>query len=331
MPRAFSASIQARRFLADGRVDARHRLVEQQNLGRHHQGRGELDELALAIGEVGRLLTAHMAEPEHLDQLADAPAKGGVAVGRAPILRHLGGGRRPPQRRDQEILLDSQGAVDPGRLEGPDEPRLRQPVRREARDLVAVEMDRAAIRALRAGNAVERGRLARSVGPDEADELAGSNDEGDVVDCLHRPKMAAKVAHLQPARRMGGYRPDQRRREGDHGRGRHADPLGPLPSVRPTEPAAQPCEHVFETVGRGDDDDEQQTAVDDEAPVSRRVQELRHDAEHEARHHHPAQAAAAADEDDHQKRGRHGHADGIGADHALEMSAEQARQRGQRR
>ena len=66
------------RFL---RVEAGRRLVEAQQLGPGSQRPGDGDELALALGELGRCRLGEVAEREHLERLVDG-ARSGPPVGR---------------------------------------------------------------------------------------------------------------------------------------------------------------------------------------------------------------------------------------------------------
>src|SRR5205085_2752724 len=84
--------------------------------------------------------------------------------------------------RELDVLEDRQPPEGPRDLEGPADPAVDDGVRREARDLLALEPDRSRGGREGSGEHVEDRALARAVGPDQADDLALGHLERDVAD-----------------------------------------------------------------------------------------------------------------------------------------------------
>ncbi len=68
-------------------------------------------------------------------------------------------------------------------LERPPDSEPGDPVRRSLEQVVALEENAPGGRAVEARQAIEQGRLARSVRPDQADDLTRLDIERDIVEC----------------------------------------------------------------------------------------------------------------------------------------------------
>src|SRR5580704_16915656 len=100
-------------------------------------------------------------------------------------------------------------------------------MRRKIVDRRAVEDDRTAIEREVPGDHIDQGRLARAVGPDEAEDLALSYIERDALQRLHAAESLPHIATLQHGL-QGMYRSLhakagwRRQRHRQHPRGRQA-------------------------------------------------------------------------------------------------------------
>ena len=77
------------------------------------------------------------------------------------------------------------------------DPERRDLVRRDARDVLALEDDRAARRVVDPADQVEHRRLARAVGPDDREDLALADVEADIVDGADAAEADREVGHLE--------------------------------------------------------------------------------------------------------------------------------------
>ncbi len=104
--------------------------------------------------------------------------------------------RQPHRLEDrQQILLDGQLPKDRRFLRQVADAALRAQIHRQRRDVVVAERHRAAVRTDQSDDHVEGRRLARAVRPEEADDLALGDVDGDVA---HH---AATLVDLQQMRR----------------------------------------------------------------------------------------------------------------------------------
>ncbi|MGX1044297.1 hypothetical protein AB7M41_004003 [Bradyrhizobium diazoefficiens] len=94
---------------------------------------------------------------------------------------------------ERDVLEDGQAAEGARNLKGAADAAVDDPVRREARDLVPGEQDRPGGRRQRAGEHVEDRALARTVGTDQAEDLALVDPKrhvvhgGEAAKPLHQP------------------------------------------------------------------------------------------------------------------------------------------------
>ena len=202
-----------------GAVEARRRLVEQQQPGLGHQRPADLDEPSLAEAEPLDRLVGEVGEPEQLEHLVAA----GDLVGPGPPAADRGPSRTGRRRRrtrsamsrcsrtvrvgEQLDALERAPDAAPGPL-----------VHGEPGDVVAVELDGAAVAAEHPEQAVEERRLAGAVRADEADPLALVDVDVDAVErddagepLRHVPRPAGRSL-TRPAPLPGPTRPRWRAR-----------------------------------------------------------------------------------------------------------------------
>jgi hypothetical protein len=151
-----------------GRIHARRRLVEEDDLGVVHERERDGQPLSLAPGQVPGLRLALLAEVEEVDQL----------------------GSRPPapaeERREQvEELGDGQPRVERRGLERDPDPVLDRV--RVARGIDPEDARLAGIGRPEALQDLDRRRLPRPVGAEEPEDLAAADLEVDPVDGVRRP------------------------------------------------------------------------------------------------------------------------------------------------
>ena len=168
-------------------VEPDRRLVEQDQGRIEHQGAGELDLLLLAAGErAGGCMATFGDDGEELGNPFD-PASNQRVVGK-------------DEGAHQHIL--------PNRHAGEEAPILRhvnhapsEPVlRRQAADVLAPKHHLAAGRSQKPADRLEDGRLSRTIGPDQAHDLAGFDGQ---IDALQDQSRAIP-------RRHAGEREDDR-------------------------------------------------------------------------------------------------------------------------
>ncbi len=152
-------------------IDAGERLVEQHVVRTAGERAGDLDPPALAAGERDRRRLAMARDAEFLEQRVE------VGLAPAPVrLHHL--------EHRADIVLDVEAAEDRGFLRQIADPEPRALIHRKVGDVVAVELDLAAIGLDQPGDHVERGGLAGAVRPEQADRLAAPHVEAHVLDDL---------------------------------------------------------------------------------------------------------------------------------------------------
>ena len=153
-------------LLAQLRVEVRQRLVEQHGAGTDDQGPRQRDALLLAAGE---RVDAPVAVPGevHLGERLLHPA-GLVGAGDPADLEPVRDVLRHSHVREQRVVLEHHAGV----------PLVRRPVG----DVVVAEVDVTGGREVEAGHHAQRRRLAAAARPEQREELAGSDGDGDVID-----------------------------------------------------------------------------------------------------------------------------------------------------
>ena len=151
------------------RIDAGERLVEQHVARPRRQRAGDLDAAALAARQRDGRRLAQARDVEFLEQR--------VEIGVAPAAVRL---HHFEHRAD--IVLDIEAAEDRGLLRQIADAEPRALVHRQRGDVVAVELDAAAVGLDQAGDHVEHRGLAGAVRPEQADRLAAPHIERDALD-----------------------------------------------------------------------------------------------------------------------------------------------------
>ena len=179
---------------AEGRVDARHGLVEEHDRRAGHQGAGDLEELPLAARERAGIVARLGGEAEGREQ-----ANRGFA--RCRLRRPRPSGRKDQRgevlarlvaRGEQHVVHDRHAGQHAGELEGANQPEIGDAVRRHAGNVAAGEPDGAGIRPAKAAEEVEHGRLAGAVRADQRGDRAAldvearAGDGEQAVEGLHR-------------------------------------------------------------------------------------------------------------------------------------------------
>ena len=105
-----------------------------------------------------------------------------------------------------DVLLDGQAAKDRGFLRQIADAEPRAPVHRQPRDVVAVELDAAAVGLDQPGDHVEHRGLAGAVRPEQADRLAAPDIDADAAHHLPRAETFFDAVHGEIARARCGAR-----------------------------------------------------------------------------------------------------------------------------
>ena len=190
------------RHHVDGdRVEPGERLVEHEHVGVVHQRRGELHALLVAEAEPLHLVGEAGGHPEAVRPPLGGPARGGrgEAVQLGEVAQLLADGHP----RVQAALLGH--VADPAAPPGVDG--------------AAVEPDLAGVGGQDPQDDAHRRGLARAVGPDEAEELAGPDGEGHVRQGAHVAVALGHTVDLQHARPtdlVPGTSPSPTPRDGVH-------------------------------------------------------------------------------------------------------------------
>src|SRR6267143_3094523 len=165
-----------------------HRLVgDQQPRPRRHRAR-ELELAQLDLGEQVRRRVGFFGHP-HLPQDCHRLVPGIGGVQRSAV-------RDVFERHDK--VLQHRHALERARdLDAACDTAARALVGRQARDLGAVEHDRARFVSQCARDTVDQGRFARSVRPDQAEALAGGDLQADLAQRGEAPEMLRHASYLE--------------------------------------------------------------------------------------------------------------------------------------
>src|SRR5207253_7951665 len=168
------------------RVEARHRLVGQDDLGVLRERARDGDALLLAAGQLVRARAGPVEEADRVQaskrQLAIGTGEGAQA--HAPR-RHLG------QAADLHVLQRGQPADQVELLEDQRQLSARQAeLARALPDVAPGDVDRAAVGSREPGEAAKEGGLARAARAEYRDELTGPHREGDLGQRRDRRRVA---------------------------------------------------------------------------------------------------------------------------------------------
>src|SRR5215472_16751504 len=165
-------------------VHARHRLVEQQELGLGGQRAGKLDALLQTVRQAAGRRLADRLDLEEVDDPFDEGA----------VLELLAPGRAPVERLEQKAaahLQESPGhdvvehahALEQGDvLERARDAEGGHVGRRQMRAVAALERDRALVGVIEAADGVEQGGLAGAIRADDRHDLAALDAQADPID-----------------------------------------------------------------------------------------------------------------------------------------------------
>ena len=173
---------------ADPGVERAQRLVEQKQAGRHGDRSGDGDPLLLSAGQLSGILAGFPGEADHVEQLGDL--LGDVPLPAPLALEAIGHVVEDGEVGEQGIGLKHDAVV--------------APPGRQRRYLVSVLVDEAAGLALEAGDNPEQRRLSAPRRPQEHDELATFDLEGngleggEVSETLGDAVQAQKRPRRQP-------------------------------------------------------------------------------------------------------------------------------------
>src|SRR5215469_1974816 len=169
-----------------GRVHPTGGLVEQDDLRFGDQHVGQLQQLALTVGQGLGAVTGQFGYPGELQQL-HRPLAGGCAARPGERVAEPPGLPGPllVVRGHDHVLHDGQPGEDPGQLERPADTPREDLVRGQAGDLGFVEVDVAAVHPPVAGDHVEQGGLPGAVRPDQPGDTAAFDLDRAVMERLH--------------------------------------------------------------------------------------------------------------------------------------------------
>jgi hypothetical protein len=189
---------------AGARVEGGKRLVEEQEAGVRRERAGEGDTLGLATRQGAGLGVGLLGEGEPLEPLTCSVAGAGLVV--APGAEPEGDVVQRTEPGEEQVVLEH----DADRAFGSGDEHVGGGVVEDG----AVELDAAVVERLEAGDDAQRGGLAGTVGPEQRDDLAVADVEGDVeleVAALHPDGCVEHVRRSATGRGAGGARPGIRR------------------------------------------------------------------------------------------------------------------------
>jgi hypothetical protein len=193
-------------------VHARHRLVQQQELGLGGQGAGQLHPLLQPVGQRAR---PRLADGRDLQEVDDA-------LDELPVRELLPHRGAPVERLPQEAavhleqppghdVVEHAHALEEGHvLERAGDAERRHVVGPQVRSVASLEADLARGGVIEAADHVEQRGLARSVGADDRHDLSAPDLEAHPIESLDGAEPHADLVHLQ---QRGGGR-DRRRTRG---------------------------------------------------------------------------------------------------------------------
>ena len=155
--------------LAQLEIERGERLVEQQHLRARRERPGERDPLLLTAGKLGRAARGEIQELDHRQHFAGAAV--GVLLGPALAAQPEGDVFEHGHVQEQRVLLEH----------GVDRPSMR----RQRRDVFAMQPDRAGADVFEPGDAAQERGLAAAGGSEEREELAVADRERDPVQGGH--------------------------------------------------------------------------------------------------------------------------------------------------
>jgi hypothetical protein len=174
---------------ADAGVERGERLVEQEEAGGGGQRAGEGHALLLAAGELDGVFRALLGQADEGEQLGDAGGDLGPAA--AAVDEAVG-----------DVVEDAEVGKERVGLEDDAEVALGG---RRVADVAAVDLDRALVLGVEAGDGAQERGLAAARGAEEADELAAGDVEVDGAQGLEAAEALAEAADAQEGGGLGGH------------------------------------------------------------------------------------------------------------------------------
>ena len=165
MPRSPQAGDHLPRGAARRGIEARRRLVEEDQLGVADQRERDVEPAALAAGERGRALIGLRGQADERKRLID--------VARRRVVAGV----------ERDALAHREARLGPGFLQHDPDPRA--PAAGRLPRVRAEHLDLAAARLAKALEDLDRGRLARPVGPEEREDLPAPDLQ---VDTARQPR-----------------------------------------------------------------------------------------------------------------------------------------------
>ena len=194
-----------------GRAQARHHLVEQQQLGLGRERARDFEPLAVGQGEALGQLVAAVGEAEALQDRPRPRARASASRGRrcsAPMVTFSSTLRPLNGRTIWKVRPTPASHTRSGRR-----PEI----------VLAVEADGAGGRRVDAGDHVEDRGLARAVGSDQRVDRAGRHAEADIVHRAQAAEALAEAGELEPraAHRLRSAKPSRAASHGQTPAGRY--------------------------------------------------------------------------------------------------------------
>jgi hypothetical protein len=143
------------------------------------EGPGQGHPLALAAGELGGIPVLEDLQPDHLEQLVDAPLD--LALG--PV---------PDRQAERDVVAHGHVLERRVVLEHEPDPTL---LRHDARDVGAADRHHAAVEVVQAGDRAKQRRLPGATGPEEGGQRPGGDVERDVVEGGEVAERLARVGN----------------------------------------------------------------------------------------------------------------------------------------
>ena len=170
------------------------RLIEDEQAGTRHHRAAHREHLCLAPGQAARELVEPVGQTR--EQLEHR---------RERLVEHWA--LTPPDEPAQlEVLLDGVAREDPAPLRHQADPQPGDPGGHDAVGATAVDLDLAARGLQQSADGLERGGLARPVGPQQGDHAASSHHQADVAHRVDVTEPHTQVRHLQQGRVRAGCR-----------------------------------------------------------------------------------------------------------------------------
>ncbi|OIQ74530.1 hypothetical protein GALL_438140 [mine drainage metagenome] len=191
------------RYTADqARVDPGTGFVQQHQCRLAHEGHGNIHQLLLAVTQFTGFFVGHVANTELVNQRVGPGSQARVS-GCKQAAEH---GAAMLLRGDDQVVAHTHLAKHLQRLERAPDPATVELQRAAVGDILAIELDAAAVRCDLAQHAVEQGGFARAVGADHAKYFTGHDFKRHTADRLNGTVGFFQAGHLQDRLAGAGQR-----------------------------------------------------------------------------------------------------------------------------